>query len=233
MRRHRITALVHKVTLEMTRSGPLPFLYYVVLSMMVQFSMLKRLQSAVGASDMVTLAPATFLFIAPVVIPFTAIMLIQRRLMQEQLLGSLAVLLATGTRPGDVWLAKVLAGFSLSYVCMALALALNFGLTTLVLGHGIALSATMLMIVAIVSPLGCLAMLGLLAFSVIVFRTTAIGGVLALVILVVIQQFSLRMVKQPELLISISYLAALAAVVTLGLLYTAVNALPRRRFVGM
>lgn len=112
MRQQQILALIKKELRETVRSSPLLILLSSGLAVALQFQILRRLERE-GAGILAGLgvneaAAASLMFTGPVVIPFLAMSMMQRRFIREQLLGSLVPVLCTGVRIGDIWLAKVL-----------------------------------------------------------------------------------------------------------------------------
>lgn len=234
MNRQQTLALVRKEWLEMTRTNVLPFLYNILLSVLLTFTVLKRMPSSGGSPS-----PSwnmtgdlgvfyTLLFVPPLVIPFTALMLAQKSILREQLLGSMAILLSSGIHGGDIWLAKVLASSGVGYLAMLVGLALNCGIVAVYSHRAPAAPLSLLVILLIVEPLACFTLVGLLEFMVYALRTTLVGGIFAVVLITVFLSYSQQMLMNSEILISAAYLVAVGGALVLCLLYMAMNQLPKR-----
>lgn len=233
MKQQQILALIKKELRETVRSSPLPILLSPGLAVAMQFFMLRRLERE-GAGILAGLgvkeaAAASLMFTGPVVIPFLAMSMMQRRFIREQLLGSLVPVLCTGVRIGDIWLAKVLSSFLVGYGAALVALAANTVLIKLYLGEAVVWSGALLAVVLVVSPMGCLMVVGVMGLLVFAIRTTAFAGFLPWLILMGVQVFWHKLVTRPVLLSGV-YLAVVGAVVTLALVYQGVNRLSKQYF---
>ncbi|GIW56041.1 MAG: hypothetical protein WHU94_13890 [Thermogemmata sp.] len=233
MKQQQILALIKKELRETVRSSPLPILLSPGLAVAMQFLMLRRLERE-GAGILAGLgvneaAAASLMFTGPVVIPFLAMSMMQRRFIREQLLGSLVPVLCTGVRIGDIWLAKVLSSFLVGYGAALVALAANTVLIKLYLEEAVVWSGALLAVVLVVSPMGCLMVVGVMGLLVFAIRTTAFAGFLPLLILMGLQVFWHKLVTRPVLLSGV-YLAVVGAVVTLALVYQGVNRLSKQYF---
>lgn len=237
MKQQQILTLMKKELRETVRSSPLPILLSVGLAVSMQFIMLRRLEregtgvlAGLGVNEA---AAASLMFAGPVVIPFLALSMMQRRFIREQLLGSLVSVLCTGVRIGDIWLAKVLSSFLVGYGAAMVALAANAVLIKLHLGEAVVWSGALLAVVLVVSPIGCLTAVGLMGALVFTIRTTAFAGILPLLILVGLQLFWQKLVTRPEVLLSGAYLAVVGTVVMLALVYQGVNRLSKQYFLKL
>ncbi|GIU78612.1 MAG: hypothetical protein KatS3mg005_1850 [Bryobacteraceae bacterium] len=110
-----------------------------------------------------------------------------------------------------------------------MALAANTVLIKLYLEEAVVWSGALLAVVLVVSPMGCLMVVGVMGLLVFAIRTTAFAGFLPLLILMGLQVFWHKLVTRPVLLSGV-YLAVVGAVVTLALVYQGVNRLSKQYF---
>jgi hypothetical protein len=237
MKQQQLLALIKKDLREAVRSSPLAILVSPGLAVAVQFLMLRQLErsgggmlAGVGVNEV---AAASLMFAGPVVIPFLALSMIQRRFIREQLLGSLVPVLCTGVRIGDIWLAKVLSTFLVGYGAGLVALVANAVLIKLYLGEAVAWSGALLAVVLVVSPMVCLAVVGVMGLLVFAIRTTVFAGLLPMLIVVGLQVFWQKLVTRPDVLLSGVFLVVVGAVVMLALVYQGVNRLSKQYFLKL
>jgi hypothetical protein len=231
MTSQQLTSLVHKELLESMRSASVPVLISVSAAILMQVALLRRIAHAGSPLQLTSTdsaAAAPLVLAAPLVIPVLGMMLIQRRFLREQVRGSLVSLLCTGISVGDVWLAKVLSGFAVGYLAAILILAMDGLIITLWFGSAITWSGSLLVLLFVLGPLISLLLLAVMSFVAFAVRTAAIGGMLPAVLVVFLQMYWRRLIVRGEIVASGAFVAAVCVIVTLCLLKTCLDRLPKR-----
>jgi hypothetical protein len=106
-------------------------------------------------------------------------------------------------------------------------------LIKLYLGEAVAWSGALLAVVLVVSPMVCLAVVGVMGLLVFAIRTTVFAGLLPMLIVVGLQVFWQKLVTRPDVLLSGVFLVVVGAVVMLALVYQGVNRLSKQYFLKL
>jgi hypothetical protein len=182
MNASRLAALIRKEILEGLRAGWVNIPATAALTVMLLATPMATGRRTLSPEALALLQSRLPIFLPLLAMPFYASTVLSRAIQTERLRGGLLPLLVYGGSAAEVWLAKVLGAFGLSYVVMLLSLGGYVGYGAW-LGRNLMPAASTLPYVLVATPV---AALSLIALQALLFWVMARSALLSVVVPIVV-----------------------------------------------